>query len=134
MKRNLIGAGLIVWVAAIALIVTCPLIMAQQPDQSTAGQQVDKSSSMTVSAGQEMKLDGLIAERTSDGFLLSTGQASKCRRGSDKSDQDKGKKEQPVPGGQKLRCERFAPRTECRGEGTRQQFGRAGRGRDRAEN
>jgi outer membrane protein OmpA-like peptidoglycan-associated protein len=77
MKRNLIGAGLIVWVAAIALTVTCPLI-AQQPDQNTAGQQVSKSSSMTVSAGQEMKLDGLIAERTADGFLLSTGQASKA--------------------------------------------------------
>jgi outer membrane protein OmpA-like peptidoglycan-associated protein len=77
MKRNLIGAGVIVWVAAIALTVTCPLI-AQQPDQSTAGQQVNKSGSMTVSAGQEMKIDGLIAERTANGFLLSTGQASKA--------------------------------------------------------
>lgn len=77
MKRNLIGAGLMVWVVAVALIVAGPLI-AQQPDQSTTGQQVNKSSSTTVSAGQEMKLEGLIAERTADGFLLSTGHASKA--------------------------------------------------------
>jgi len=75
MKRNLIGAGLIVWIAAIALIVTCPL-MAQEPAQNTAGQQIDKGSSMAISAGQEMKLEGLIAKRNSDGFVLSTGQAS----------------------------------------------------------
>ncbi len=77
MKRNVINAGLIVWVAAIALIVACPLI-AQETNQSTTGQQVTKANTMTVSAGQQMKLDGLIAERTSDGFLLSTGNASKA--------------------------------------------------------
>jgi outer membrane protein OmpA-like peptidoglycan-associated protein len=76
MKRNIISAGLIVWVAAIALVVACPLI-AQEANQSTPGQQVSKSSTVTVPAGRETKLDGLIAERTADGFLLSTGQDSK---------------------------------------------------------
>jgi len=77
MKRNIINAGLIVWVAAIALVVACPLI-AQEANQGTPGQQVSKSSTMTVPAGGETKLDGLIAERTTDGFLLSTGQTSKA--------------------------------------------------------
>ena len=77
MKRNIISAGLIVWVAAIALVVACPLI-AQEANQSAAGQQVSKSSTMTVPAGRETKIDGLIAERTADGFLLSTGQNSKA--------------------------------------------------------
>ncbi len=77
MKRNVINAGLIVWVAAIALIVACPVI-AQETSQSTTTQQVSKGSTMSVPAGRETKLDGLISERTADGFLLSTGESSKA--------------------------------------------------------
>ncbi len=51
MKRNITGAGLIVGIAVITLIFTCPLI-AQETNQSASGQQVRKPSTTAVPSGQ----------------------------------------------------------------------------------
>jgi outer membrane protein OmpA-like peptidoglycan-associated protein len=79
MKRKLMTAGLIACIAAITLIFTSSLVSAQEPTQNTAGQQVDKGNTMAVTAGQEVKLEGLISKRTQDGFVLSMGQGSNAQ-------------------------------------------------------
>jgi outer membrane protein OmpA-like peptidoglycan-associated protein len=79
MKRKLMTAGLIACMAAITLIFTFPLVSAQEPTQNTVGQQVEKSNTMAVTAGQEAKLEGLISKRTQDGFVLSTGPGSNAQ-------------------------------------------------------
>lgn len=75
MKRNRMGAALYVVVVAVSLVWVCPSV-AQETGQSTASRQMDKNNTLNISAGQQMKLEGLIAKRTSDGFILSTGQSS----------------------------------------------------------